>query len=152
LDPPFGDLFLRGFFEKPEKERGSHRNKENIGIDYMASTRNRNDRGNYQLEERGLEEQRQYSLFTNQGNGKAFTNHYAGDGLLMGQMGPLALSRNFADIDSYLKGTGSTNLVTPMAPIQPSLKELESLSIIDRIPVLLPEPLKIDKNQRPLRM
>jgi len=39
-----------------------------------------------------------------------------------------------------------------MAPIQPSLKELESLSIIDRIPVLLPEPLKIDKNQRPLRM
>jgi hypothetical protein len=118
----------------------------------MASTRNRNDRGNYQLEERGREEQRGYLTFRNQGNGQAFSNHFAGDGLLMGQMGPLALSRNFADIDSYLKGTGSTNLVTPAPQIHPNLKELESLSIIDRIPTIMPEPLRHDKNQRPLRL
>ena len=116
----------------------------------MASTRNKNDRGNYKLEEMGREDQRLYLTYKNQGNGQAFTNHYAGDGLLGGKMGPLALSRNFADIDSYLKGTGSTNLVTPMAPIQPQFKELESLSIMDRIPFILPEPMKVDKNQRPL--
>jgi hypothetical protein len=116
----------------------------------MASTRNNNDRGNYKLEERSHEDQRLYLMYKNQGNGQSFTNHYAGDGLLGGQMGPLALSRNFADIDSYLKGTGSTNLVTPMAPIQPQFKELETLSVIDRIPFILPEPLKVDKNQRPL--
>jgi hypothetical protein len=116
----------------------------------MASTRNRNDRGNYQLEERGREEQRLYSTFRNQGNGQAFNNHFAGDGLLGGQMGPLALSRNFADIDSYLKGTGSTNLVTPQPEIRPQLKNLEPLSIIDRIPVLMPAPLRHVHDQRPL--
>ena len=116
----------------------------------MSSTRNKNDRGNYQSEERGREEQRLYSMFHNQGNGKAFTNHLAGDGLLGGQMGPLALSRNFADIDSFLKGTGSTNLVVPMAPIQPQLKELETLAVFDRTPLILPSPLRHVKDQRPL--
>ena len=116
----------------------------------MASTRNKNDRGNYKAEERGREDQRLYLMYKNQGNGQAFTNHYAGDGLLGGQMGPMALSRNFADIDSFLKGTGSTNLVMPVSPIEPQFKELESLAIIDRIPFILPEPLKVDKNQRPL--
>ena len=116
----------------------------------MTSTRNRNDRGNYQLEDRCREEQRLYSMFRNQGNGQAFTNHFAGDGLLAGQMGPLALSRNFADIDSYLKGTGSTNLVTPQPEIRPQLKQLEPLSVMDRIPILIPAPLKHIKNQRPL--
>jgi hypothetical protein len=116
----------------------------------MASTRNRNDRGNYQSEERGREDQRLYSMFRNQGNGQAFNNHFAGDGLLGGRMGPLALSRNFADIDSYLKGTGSTNLVTPQPEIRPQLKELESLAIHDRIPLLIPAPLQHIQNQRPL--
>lgn len=116
----------------------------------MASTRNRNDHGNYQSEERGREEQRLYSTFRNQGNGQAFNNHFAGDGLLGGQMGPLTLSRNFADIDSYLKGTGSTNLVTPQPKIRPQLKELQLLSVIDRIPVLMPAPLHHIKDQRPL--
>ena len=79
-----------------------------------------------------------------------FTNHFAGDGLLGGQMGPLVLSRNFADIDSFLKGTGSTNLVSPQPEIRPQLKELDSLSIMDRIPVIIPAPLRHIKDQRPL--
>ena len=118
----------------------------------MASTRNKNDRGNYKSEEQGRESQRLYLMYKNQGNGQAFTNHYAGDGLLGGQMGPLVLSSNFADIDSFLKGTGSTNLVMPQNTIQLMSKELESVSVIDRLPVLIPEPLKMDKHQRPLRM
>ena len=116
----------------------------------MASTRNINDRGDYAAEQRAYEERRSYALFRNQGNGQAFTNHFAGDGLLMGHMGPMALSRNFADIDSYLKGTGSTNLVMPQPTIQPQLKELEPLASADRIPVILPAPLRHIKDQRPL--
>lgn len=116
----------------------------------MTSTRNKNDIGNYKAEERGRENQRLYSMYKNQGNGQAVTTHFAGDGLLGGQIGPMALSRNFADIDSYLKGTGSTNLVNPMNPIEPQLRELESLSIIDRIPMILPAPLRHDTQQRPL--
>jgi hypothetical protein len=119
-------------------------------IGYMASTRNKNDRGNYKAEERSREDQRLYSMYKNQGNGQAITTHYAGDGLLGGRIGPMALSRNFADIDSFLKGTGSTNLVNPMNPIEPQFKELESLSMIDRIPLILPRPLQHDSQQRPL--
>ena len=116
----------------------------------MASTRNKNDRGNYIAEEYGRQSHRLYSMYEHQGNGKASTNNYAGDGLLMGRMGPSTLSHNYADIDSYLKGIGSTNLVSPMPEIKPSLKELESLSIINRIPLVMPHPLRIIKHQRPL--
>ena len=121
-----------------------------MSVEYMASTRNKNDRGNYESEERGRQEQRLYSMFMNQGNGQAFTNHLPGDGLLGGQIGPFALSRNFADIESSLKGIGSTNLVTPMAPVHPQLKEVKHLDIIDRIPLIMPAPLRHTKNQRPL--
>ena len=116
----------------------------------MASTRNKNDAGNYVAEEYGRQCQRLYSTYENQGNGKAFTNNYAGDGLLVGKMGPSALSYNYTDIDSYLKGIGSTNLVSPMPETKPKLKELESLSVINRIPLVMPNPMKIVKYQRPL--
>ena len=115
----------------------------------MASTRNKNDKGNYQSDERSKEDQRLYLNFKHQGNGQAYTNHFAGDGLLMGQMGASNLSYNFCDIDSYLKGIGSTNLVAPIPKIEPQIKPLESLSIMDKVPLLLPERLVIDKNQRP---
>lgn len=116
----------------------------------MASTRNKNDRGNYRAEEQGRQCQRLYSVYENQGNGKAITHNYAGDGLLMGRMAPSLLSYNYADIDSFLKGIGSTNLVTPMPETKPELKELESLSIINRIPLVMPDPMRIVKHQRPL--
>jgi hypothetical protein len=116
----------------------------------MASTRNKNDRGNYKSEEMGRQDQRLYLAFENQGNGKAYTNHFAGDGLLMGQMGPSVLSHNYADIDSYLKGIGSTNLVSTLPEIKPRIKELESVSIINKIPLIIPRDLRVDKNQRPM--
>jgi hypothetical protein len=116
----------------------------------MTSTRNKNDRGNYRAEEESRQSQRLYSMYEHQPNGKAITTHFAGDGLIMGQMGPATLSHNYADIDSYLKGIGSTNLVSPLPETKPALKELESLAIIDRIPLIMPDPMRIQKNQRPL--
>jgi hypothetical protein len=116
----------------------------------MSSTRNRNDPGNYQSEERSREEQRMYSMFQNQGNGQAFNNNLAGNGLLAGQMGLMPLSRNFVDIDSYLKGTGSSNLVTPMPIVQPQYKSLNTLDIFEKSTLIIPKPLRHIKNQRPL--
>jgi hypothetical protein len=116
----------------------------------MTSTRNKNTRGNYYADENGKESQRLYSRFENQGNGKAYTSHFAGDGLLTGQMGSRELSHNYADIDSYLKGIGSTNLVTPLPIIDPKYKKHESLSIIYKMPLYMPAPMQLDKNQRPL--
>jgi len=116
----------------------------------MASTRNKNDRGNYGLEELAREEQRIYLSYKNQGNGQAYLSNFAGDGLLMGQMGPSVLSYNAIDIESQLKGIGSTNLVTPLPEVEPHFKTLEHLSIMDKTPLLLPKQMTIEKNQRPL--
>ena len=83
----------------------------------MASTRNRNSEGDYQAQQKSLQLQFDNMTYTNQGNGAAFSTHFAGDGLLMGRMGSIPLSNNFVDVESHLHGTGSTNLVTPMKPV-----------------------------------
>lgn len=117
----------------------------------MASTRNNNTAGDYHAQQKSLQLQFDHRIYTNQGNGQAFTNHIAGDGLLMGRMGSIPLSHNFVDIESHLHGTGSTNLVTPMKPVVPDFKKLESLAVMNKLPVHIPEPLYIEPNQRPLR-
>lgn len=116
----------------------------------MASTRNKNDTGNYAAEQYSRNAQREHLLYLHQSNGQAYSTNLAGDGLLTGQMGSMNLSYNYTDIDSYLKGIGSTNLVTPSAPVEPEIKEIPFLSIIDRMPLIVPEPLKPMHNQRPL--
>lgn len=115
----------------------------------MSSTRNNNTTGNYELQQWSLEEQRNNKSYINQPNGKAYTNHFAGDGLLSGRMGSINLSHNYTDIESYLHGTGSTNLVTPNVDPIPEIKPIDSLSIMNKLPVYIPKPLFVEPNQRP---
>jgi hypothetical protein len=112
----------------------------------MASTRNKNTPGNYCME--------QWSL----GKGSAYITYkdsvvpvhsmYAGDGLIQGRMGNPVLAKNPEDIESALFGIGSTNLVKPKPEVKPELKNLPTLSMIDRIPLILPEVLVVERNQR----
>jgi hypothetical protein len=111
----------------------------------MASTRNKNDIGNYTAEQYSRIAQREYLLYENQS-----ATHLAGDGLLAGQMGSMNLSYNYTDIDSFLKGIGSTNLVVPSGPVEPQIKEIPFLSVMDRMPLIVSEPLKPIRDQRPL--
>lgn len=117
----------------------------------MASTRNKNSEGDYQAQQKSLQLQFDNMTYTNQGNGTAFSTHFAGDGLLMGRMGSIPLSNNFVDVESHLHGTGSTNLVTPMKPVVPDIKQLQSLAVMNKLPTHIPEPLYMEPNQRPLR-
>jgi hypothetical protein len=48
-----------------------------------------------------------------------------------------------------LFGIGANNLETPQPDVVPELKQLKSLSIIDRIPLITPAPLVVQLNQRP---
>jgi hypothetical protein len=116
----------------------------------MASTRNKNDTGNYRAEEHSRSEQRNYLMYENQANGQASSTHFAGDGLLVGKMGPMNLSYNYTDIDSFLKGIGSTNLVQPQNQIDPKIKDIQSLSIMNKMPVIVSDPFRPLTNQRPL--
>lgn len=115
----------------------------------MASTRNRNCPGDYILEQKMNAGQSAYPVQTIYGTAKHI--RFAGDGLIMGHMPSNQLSGNSCDIESQLFGIGSTNLVQPKGPVRPDIHKLDSLSIIDRLPIMVPEPLFIEANQRPLR-
>jgi hypothetical protein len=71
---------------------------------------------------------------------------------LPGKIAHTNLAYNACDIESQLFGIGSTNLVNPASPVKPDYKYIQSLNIIDKLPVIIPEPLVIEKNQRPYFM
>jgi hypothetical protein len=116
----------------------------------MASTRNKNTTGNYKLEQWSLEQNRIHQNYKHSPNGQAYTTHFAGNGLIGGWMPRTELSHNPIDIESFLRGTGSTNLVEPKSDPVLQKKTLDTLSICDRLPLLIPKPLYVEPNQRPL--
>ena len=117
----------------------------------MASTRNKNTRGNYCLEQFSYAEARQYTTYKNSSHGEAYVTNLPGNGLLPAQIPWNKLSHNAPDIESFLYGVGSTNLVNPVTTFTPELKTLNSSHIYEKGPIYIPEPLVIEKDQRPLR-
>ena len=59
------------------------------------------------------------------------------------------LSSNFADIDSFLKGTYQNNLVDPRSVLKAQLKEQVPLNFFHRSQVFLPEPVDEKSCYRP---
>jgi hypothetical protein len=71
-------------------------------------------------------------------------------GIMPSHMPLNTLSHNPVDIETYLRGIGSTNLVNAQKEIVPDFKNIDSINFFDRIPMIMPEPLIVHKNQRPL--
>ena len=115
----------------------------------MASTRNKNTPGNYCLEEKEEYESRKYVLYKNSAYGEAFKTNLPGNGLNPAQIPWNKLSHNAADIESFLFGINSTNLVKPAGPLTPELSCLKTLNLFETRPVYMPDPLVVQKNQRP---
>lgn len=115
----------------------------------MSSTRNKNTPGNYTIEQSALTRQNEHVTFINGFQGKAYTDHFAGNGLLPGKRSHNELSHNPSDIEGFLFGIGSTNLVNPSSPPVVQLKKLDTLDISDRLPTIIPSPLVMERNQRP---
>jgi hypothetical protein len=116
----------------------------------MSSTRNINTPGNYSLEQWSLTKQFQNTLYENAPNGQAYTRNLAGDGLLVGRMANRDLASNSTDIESDLWGVGSTNLVQPLAKVQPEFIPLKSLNVFVKPGVYMPKDLFVEANQRAL--
>ena len=115
----------------------------------MASTRSINCPGNYCVEQWSYNKQSAYSTYKDY----AFASQtlLPGDGLLGAHIPDSELAGNPKDIESFLFGIGSTNLVTPQAPLQPELKPLESmksLSIMTKVPLIMPRDLVVQNDQR----
>ena len=115
----------------------------------MASTRNRNTPEDFALEQSSLKRQFEYQSYTNFGTPQ--TPLLAGNGLLPGHMASYDLAHNASDIESYLWGIGSTNLVTPQDPVKPQIKNIPSLNIVPLPKLYLPDPLVIEAGQRHVR-
>lgn len=116
----------------------------------MASTRNKNTPGNFELEQKSINQHKEWLLYENGASGKTQNTYLAGNGLLVGRYGPEQLSNNAVDIESFLYGVGSTNLVNPQGSVNPSLKSMRSLNVIEKTPVYIPKPLVVERGQRPL--
>jgi hypothetical protein len=116
----------------------------------MASTRNINTKGNYCLEQRDFNLFENYTLYPNSQYGAAYNTELPGNGLLPGQIPGNKLSHNAADTESFLFGINSTNLVNPAPCFVPEITQLGHANIYKKGTVFVPEPLTIEKNQRPL--
>tara|TARA_B100001094_G_C17804702_1_gene610841 strand:+ start:137 stop:499 length:363 start_codon:yes stop_codon:yes gene_type:complete len=115
----------------------------------MASTRNNNTPGNYCLQQRGYSLALDYDLYKNSQHGHAYTPAIPALGYTPSHMPRNTLSSNPVEIESALFGINSTNLVTPTPPVTPNLKKIPEINYFTRIPTIMPEPLVIEKNQRP---
>ena len=115
----------------------------------MASTRNLNTRGDYALEQQGIMLSRNYNNYLHAAQGCAFQPSIPTIGYMPNHMPRHTLSRNPIDIESALFGINSTNLVNPQSPIRPQLKKVPTSIFFDRLPVHMPKPLVVEKNQRP---
>jgi hypothetical protein len=116
----------------------------------MASTRNRNTPGNY-ANEQTMYRNRYNFLDYNESSfyGVQENTCFAGNGLVGMKTANRNLSNNYCDIESFLFGIGSTNLANPQEQILPSIKQLPSLDICERIPFILPQDFVPLTNQRP---
>jgi len=118
----------------------------------MASTRNNNTQGNYEMEQSVYTKRNKYDTYQHSQHGMAYRNEMPAVGILNGQMPRETLSRNPIEIESMLFGINSTNLVNPRKPATPRLNKLPEREYFDRPKVVMPLPLAIEKNQRPLPM
>ena len=114
----------------------------------MASTSNKNTPGNYLQEQKSYKQQLDYS--TNKEYGVLDPTYRAGKGLIQGHLPDTELAKNPKDIESWLFGIGSTNLVTPQGSLNAEVRNIPALSIVDREPPLvMPQDLVIPGDQRP---
>jgi hypothetical protein len=118
----------------------------------MASTRNKNTSTNYNIEQSQYKKSENYELYKNSQYGEAYSTKLSGDGFNPGQIPVNKLSHNYSDIESFLFGINSTNLVNPAQNLTPQLINLDSEHLYKKSTIFIPEPLVIEKSQRPLRM
>ena len=81
----------------------------------MASTRNKNTPGDYQLEQWAQQRRFEDITFINATQGRPVQPLFPGNGLCGARIAGKDLAQNDSDIESFLFGIGSTNLDWPWA-------------------------------------
>ena len=132
--------------------------KEKKRKEKMASTRNRNGQGEYDLEQRTFDQSVQYALAKE--FGVPHTSCLPGRGLLHSKMHHAHLSYNGIEVESCLFGIGSTRLSQPAQSnldVRVHSKQLQFLNIFSPSShqqatapnLIMPENTRIRLDQRP---
>jgi len=113
----------------------------------MASTRNINTQGNYDLELQNRMVAQEHKINAlgrpvNESNPTHMMNY--------GSMSRDALSSNAIAIETQLFGIGSTNLVSAKAPVIPYLNKLPEKSFCERSRLIEPKSYTVSNTERPL--
>lgn len=113
----------------------------------MASSRNKNTVGNYNQEISENDKFTTHSQYI--GSVSNDTTCYPGHGLLGCRNPNLVMLNNYIDIETELFGIGSTNLVNPKKNQEHVFHPFKILDIQHHNPVIMPEPLVVNKYNRP---
>jgi len=117
----------------------------------MTSTRNINTPNDYCIQQRQFSHNLQYNLYVNSQGGVPCTPAFPAAGSAPPSlMWRDSLSNNPIEIENSLFGIGSSNLVKPLPKITPQLKTLPTIKYFERNAIVMPEPLVIETNERPL--
>ena len=115
----------------------------------MASTRNKNTKEDYKLQQNQFKKQNKFNVFENGFQGKAFNESLPSLGFNPTYMPRDAFSYNSVDIETSLFGIGSNNLHDNNPEIKPEFKSLKNQEYFDKTPLIMPKPFIQDKTQRP---
>jgi hypothetical protein len=115
----------------------------------MASTRNKNTPINYKLETERYQTAHRNLMYVHSSQGAAYDPKWAGNGLNPGKMSLNEMSSNSSDIESFLLGINSTNLVNPAGRLHPDLYCISSADLFVKEPVYMPDPMIVERGQRP---
>ena len=116
----------------------------------MTSTRNKKTQLNYNLEKSNTEKLLRENLYLHSSSGRPISECIPSLGYMPSHISREALAHNSIDIESQLRGIGSTNLETPCEPIIPSILNLELKDFFDKQQsVIMPYPMVYENNQRP---
>jgi hypothetical protein len=115
----------------------------------MTSTRNKNSKGDYVLEQKAYSLVRNYNQYENSSSGSPYNPAIPELGYTPSKMSCDEWSSNAIDIESELRGIGTTNLVNNYEKVVPEYKSLKFKPFFRYVPLIMPKPLVIENDQRP---
>ena len=115
----------------------------------MTDTQRVNNPADYCLQQKSYEQARTHIFYKHGPFGHAAHVAIPCMGITPSHMPRNTLSKNPVEIESALFGINSVNLVDPQPPVVPELREVPEVSFFNRMPMIMPKPLVIERGQRP---
>jgi hypothetical protein len=116
----------------------------------MAFDNNKNTPGDFCMHVRNNEDIISNSLYPHSAWGNPTHILLPGNGLLAGPMHADVLCRNFADIESFLRGIRANDLVNGPFSVVAEMEKLKTLDIIKKQAPIMPKPLVVSRENRPM--